>query len=643
MNLLLSRTLLLLLLLLAPITLARASQQGDLISVELVKDATVGALLDEFPASRGVRERAKAYYMTRPDEWWVARVRKQLDLTLFRLAFRSSFYEGKGSLIIPDPKWIEFTTKPTFTKKFDGGHSVVYRRYRFKTWIVGKNGTAQLSDEALGPIGGSVEEDFVFPVDPQMVVQRTGFACMDEDQFPRNSVDSERQEVYYDDSCTKGEPASPHVLCRTALTGCHCTKGSKYDCPAAVKKFVGRSFVSIKFTKLPWNETKALEMEALNDYKLNPKAKGADLVGYYPALESSYVVYRYFVSGSCESLECLDNAEGWRRLLIFDGVHTNVGNTPLDIGEITYTDSAADTFDPRVFHQLYYFDPCHGHPHFSAYSNYVFDKTLGHKQGFCIEDTSRIVNHRNVTIRAPYDSCSHQGISVGFADNYNAGIPCQWIDVTSTNTTKSPHTASLDVTVNPKNWLCEGLVNKYPNGSSIFVPTGEFTTDPPYPVANVSIDKWSCVGSPGALANNEDKINFTLPLDGQSIVTMPCQESGHRHGPKRDCEFVPWKMVEKCTPGKKVTLKCRLASPASAPQVLRVCESSHLLNTGSACRMMDDDFRLGNVVITSSKTPVKVQFTCPKPRGPTEPGGLYSLYYGAVLNGIDGDEELVCA
>ena len=69
------------------------------------------------------------------------------------------------------------------------GHTLLTRTYHMRTYILGLKGTAVTSDPALADIGGSVTETWTMPADPTLILQRTGYACMDEDQFPRNSVD----------------------------------------------------------------------------------------------------------------------------------------------------------------------------------------------------------------------------------------------------------------------------------------------------------------------------------------------------------------------------------------------------------------------------------------------------------------------
>jgi len=307
----------------------------------------------------------------------------------------------------------------------------------------------------------------------------------------------------------------------------------------------------------------------------------------------------------------------------FDAVHVNVGVKNLDIGHISYLKADASSFDPLAFHNLYYWDTCHQHPHFSAYAEYTFGTAPGHKQGFCIQTTGRAVNARWSPLVTDHWDCSNQGINSGWSDAYNAGIPCQWIDVTGVDTSRHPSTQPLTLITNPKNWLCEGVVQRDASGNPLWDPTGEFTD------TGQSIDKLKCADSPGALLNNVDSTTATVPTKGNGVLTRACDHVNHNLGPKRDCEFTIRSQVDHCTAGSTVNLVCSIASSA-ASQVLRVCESSIALQSGLACRYNEEHI-LANVVITPGvATPVS--FKCPSQRDAVEVGGLYSTYAGPVFN-----------
>ena len=53
----------------------------------------------------------------------------------------------------------------------------------------------------------------------------------------------------------------------------------------------------------------------------------------------------------------------------------------------------------------------------------------GHKQGFCMEDTTQYGADPGPTPATPFN-CNNQGLHVGWEDIYPNDIDCQWIDIT---------------------------------------------------------------------------------------------------------------------------------------------------------------------------------------------------------------------
>ena len=91
----------------------------------------------------------------------------------------------------------------------------------------------------------------------------------------------------------------------------------------------------------------------------------------------------------------------------------------------------------------------------------------------------------------------------------------------------------------------------------------------------------------------------------------------------------------RCTPGSTVQLSCSLNGDAAA-QVVRLCETSAVLGTGTACTFND---ALLNQVISSSA--VELSFICPFVRDENEPGGDYALYAAPLFTG-DALAEISC-
>lgn len=117
---------------------------------------------------------------------------------------------------------------------------------------------------------------------------------------------------------------------------------------------------------------------------------------------------------------------------------------------------------------------------------------------------------------------------------------------------------------------------------------------------------------------------MTLPALGQSFVTAPCDRG--QLGPLRNCGFKKQSDLEACTPGAKITLHCSVPAGA-APQTVRLCESSTVLRSGTACT---HGASLGNSIVPAAG--VDVAFTCPAARSAAEPGGVSSIYSSPLVD-----------
>lgn len=141
---------------------------------------------------------------------------------------RSTFYEDKKQLMLPffNEFWGQNEVAFTSPAKVEviEEHTLVTRTFSFKTYLLGRTGTAKGSDTNLTKVGGQVTESYVLPIDPTLIMQNVGYSCTDEDQFPRDSPHSEVADVFYDDTCEAGEPSEEQAksgTCQWELTGCH--------------------------------------------------------------------------------------------------------------------------------------------------------------------------------------------------------------------------------------------------------------------------------------------------------------------------------------------------------------------------------------------------------------------------------------
>lgn len=142
---------------------------------------------------------------------------------------------------------------------------------------------------------------------------------------------------------------------------------------------------------------------------------GANLL---PVVRSFSVATQVFKASDCEVQEGCTSV-GTRKLLKFDFLCWNVGSKDIHLG------------NPSQNPQWYEFSKCHGHYHLKNFNDYrLYDCKgrflKGQKQAFCLMD----IEQRDATAGPRKFTCADQGITAGWADVYNAGLDCQWIDIT---------------------------------------------------------------------------------------------------------------------------------------------------------------------------------------------------------------------
>jgi hypothetical protein len=128
---------------------------------------------------------------------------------------------------------------------------------------------------------------------------------------------------------------------------------------------------------------------------------------------------RVFEADDCGVIEGCVGAPGLRRILRFTTSTPNLGTADLILGK------------PEDHPDQFGWSECHFHYHFNGYAAYtIADSTgatllTGRKQAFCLMDSEPVS-----TSGTPRYTCGDQGISAGWADNYDAFLDCQWMDVT---------------------------------------------------------------------------------------------------------------------------------------------------------------------------------------------------------------------
>jgi hypothetical protein len=429
---------------------------------------------------------------------------------------------------------------------------------------------------------------------------------MDEVEFPAGSVFEENTWYFFDQTCDVETPA-------TAV--CHVSDFPPESCVDSLTHHVGKVSTNVNFTRLHYDSSTAAHYRV--GKLTNPN--GANLAVVQDQLASEQAVfYRYFDPASCEIAEGSVGAPGWRRLLAFSASVRNDGTQPIHMGD------PSDTSNPWVQGHAFVFSACHQHKHFTHYGTFKYGNQPGSKKAFCLEDTNRYHNDEATSLSASHQSCTYQGITPGWGDEYNFGISGQWVDITNVDT-RTPKPLSFQS--NPDQFLCEGQTldaNGMPVDPMIlsqiaFIPSGFYD-------GNNAVSRNSCAFFHNWYADNLGTVSFSAPPIG-SFVTQPCTRG--ETGPLRDCGFQVEPPLHSCVVGEPVRLQCE---SDDAPNVIRVCEVSAQLGVGVACAYRDS---LANVIAGEHDT--KVDFTCPAMRDSTRGNGAYSVY-GAPVLGSDTNQ-----
>jgi len=146
-------------------------------------------------------------------------------------------------------------------------------------------------------------------------------------------------------------------------------------------------------------------------------ASGPDLVMDQAILENSLSIGTVNGNDPCLIGEGCLSGYGLRDVINFSTRISNIGDADYFIGP------------PQTGNNQFVFDQCHGHWHYAGYAQYeLYDSNnqplqVGFKNGFCVLDLMCF------TGTAKY-GCGNMGISSGCADEYGAGLACQWLDIT---------------------------------------------------------------------------------------------------------------------------------------------------------------------------------------------------------------------
>jgi hypothetical protein len=516
-------------------------------------------------------------------------------LTKYRLNFRPFIQIGKRQLPLPQPELWQINFDPNGPRRETiQDHDLVLINYEFSSTLLSDAESPGTSEPEISEVGGVWQEPFVLPLDPDLLLQRTDNACLNEAGFPPNSYDSENVFLFYDHTCTADS---------TGAAGCHRTQRPSTSCQEMLELRVGQVATEMRFERLEWDEALADEV------RVGPISveNTADLLVYGPDLTDYRLIYRYFAEDDCAIQENAVGSSGWRRLLQFTATAYNIGGAALHIGPVNE--------DPSI--NVFRYNSCHAHYHFDFYGTFALtagDVANASKQAFCVESTDRFSNNEISPLNHPY-SCRFQGVAAGWVDEYVAGLDTQWVDITDVQIDEEV-TADLTFAFNPDQFLCEGEIGLDDDGDILWEASG-FRTDTGFPISRPVCEfgeNWD--------ANNEATEPIPIPPTG-SFVTEPCQNE--EMGPLRNCGFVEQTADLACDPGETVSLDLQIPTDA-APQVLRVCEVSAVLGVGTACVFED---ALANMIVGQGGE--TAEFTCPLSRSADEPGGLFAFYSAPVF------------
>ena len=608
--------------------------EGALISVMM--EGQVGVLLGELPEE--MRDRVAGDLLDRDQDYWRDLAQRQVRLTKRRLNFRNFIYPTKGQLPLPPEELWTIQVDPNGPQRLTiQGHDLVVTNYIFSSTLLTDAESAGRAEPALREPGGIWNEPYVLPADPDLLLQRTGNACLNEAGFPPNSFDSENAWVFYDYSCEGTDGG---------IFACHRTRLHPQSCVEELEDRVGTIEAAMRFERLEWDPDLAdqVRMGELTH------VEGPDLSVVGDDLAINRVIYRYFPEDSCALAEQCVSGSGWRRLLQFNGTVHNVGAVTMGIGPVVASNPLSNLFQ---------YNSCHAHYHFSDYGDFTFtgeEENLASKQAFCVESTNRLSNNEYSPLIHDY-TCSSQGVQAGWVDEYVAGLDCQWIDITDIEVEPEGSTFSLGFHSNPDEFLCEGIPVVDEEGNPIWEPSELTRPD------GTLVNRPLCDFVPDWDVNNDESREVTL-LPVGTFVTEPCVND--LLGPLRNCDFLPqvagieMPLLEEpadaasdaetvadnqgaavpegafaCEPGRPVALTCSVENER-APQVLRLCEFSAALGAGVGCSFRE---ALANKIVGSEE--VNLTFTCPFVRDEQEPGGLFALYTAPAAQG-DERQPIAC-
>lgn len=181
---------------------------------------------------------------------------------------------------------------------------------------------------------------------------------------------------------------------------------------------------------------------------------------------------RNFAEDSCPYVDGCLAGFGMRRLLRFSTITPNLGDADFHVGN--HNDN------PELFVQ----SACSGSWLFANYARYRLldadgvEVGTGHKSAFALIDLAPFTEDAGP---AQYGFGQDMGISVGWADIYDAGLDCQWVDITDV----PAGDYTLELAINPDEVVAEATFDN----NVLLVPV---TIDAEDPLPPEVPDEWIC-------------------------------------------------------------------------------------------------------------------------------------------------------
>ena len=161
---------------------SQKTDPGSLVYVTAISKVSVN--LDEFSTDPAMLARIVASLTAKDSQFWIDRATQQIWLTQYRFFFRPAFIADKYQLPLTQPNHWNFVIQGNATRDQSiDGHDSVYVNYTWSTFVLSDYNSPSISEPNLGKIGGKWVESFILPSDPYNIIQRTGYACMDESEY----------------------------------------------------------------------------------------------------------------------------------------------------------------------------------------------------------------------------------------------------------------------------------------------------------------------------------------------------------------------------------------------------------------------------------------------------------------------------